>query len=68
MRLTESWSLVLSKLSCMGEAVGLWGGAGTLWMETPGPTLRTRVANFDYFTLKSYPPNWPEEEYEFTLE
>ena len=41
LQLTESWSLVFSKLSCMGETVGLWGGAGTLWMETPGPTLRT---------------------------
>ena len=34
------------------------------WIET----LKTRVANFDYFAFKSYPPNWPEEEYEFTLE
>ena len=33
-RLTESWSLVVSN----GEAIGRWGGAGTLWMETPGPT------------------------------
>ena len=30
----------------MGDPVGLWGGVDTLWMETPGPTLRSSYVKF----------------------